>query len=160
MSAEYHRIPSLQDYYINRSGKIKNKLGATLSPFKTKNGYMKINIKKKGYYVHRLVAETFIPNPNHKMQVNHIDMNRTNNRVSNLEWVSQSENIKHAITTKRKNGIAPKKYIVNEILEITTNKRFKNIIEASIFFNINNSTLSKSISENRKTKDGYRFIKL
>lgn len=59
-------------------------------------GYGMIKIRKKGYMVHRLVAETFLPNPDHKPVVNHKDLNRKNNDVSNLEWVTYSENSYHA----------------------------------------------------------------
>lgn len=65
-------------------------------------GYRKVNLyDKRGKcskkYVHRLVAEAFIPNPENKPNVNHIDCNRQNNKASNLEWCTQSENIKHAV---------------------------------------------------------------
>ena len=73
-----------------------------------KTGYVRVSIgnKSKGL-VHRLVAETFIPNPNNKPMVNHIDGNKTNNHISNLEWVTNAENVKHAFTLKRGEPVAP-----------------------------------------------------
>lgn len=70
-------------------------------------GYMQVSLYKDAvetrYKVHRLVASVFIPNPNNYPQVNHIDGNKANNTVSNLEWVTCSQNVKHAHAI----GIAP-----------------------------------------------------
>ena len=66
---------------------------------KLSNGYPQVVLRKNGrhtHYVHRLVAENFIANPASKREVNHIDGNKTNNDVSNLEWVTSSENQLHA----------------------------------------------------------------
>lgn len=60
---------------------------------------MKVKLSGKPVYVHRVIADTFIPNPLNLPQVNHIDGNKCNNCVTNLEWVSQSDNIKHAFST-------------------------------------------------------------
>lgn len=67
----------------------------------TRNGYFVINLmknnKRKSFQVHRLVAEAFIDNPQDKPFVNHIDYNKKNNNVYNLEWCTQKENVHHSI---------------------------------------------------------------
>ena len=59
------------------------------------NIYLCKNKNKKCFYIHRLVAEAFIPNPNNLPEVNHKDRNKNNNYVENLEWVTASENMQH-----------------------------------------------------------------
>ena len=60
-----------------------------------RNGYLRVKVQGKSYSVHRLIAEAFLPNPYLKPQVNHIDLDRGNNRLENLEWVTASENVLH-----------------------------------------------------------------
>lgn len=96
----YGRIKSLPRSVDNHTGKIeiKERILKQRPDFK---GYMRIDLKdnngKRCYLgVHRIVAMTFIDNPLNKPQVNHIDGNKANNRVENLEWNTNSENQKHA----------------------------------------------------------------
>lgn len=105
-------LKGFEEYYsITEEGKIFSKRRQRfLKPSLKKNGYVYIELNVGGnvYYkrVHRLVAETYIPNPNNKPMVNHKDGNKSNNYYTNLEWVSGSENNIHAI----ENGLVdPKK---------------------------------------------------
>lgn len=86
---------------------------------KMSHGYRRVCIKCKTYYIHRLVAETFIPNPENKPAIDHIDRNRDNNDVSNLRWVTIKENAynqKNNIPGVRRCDLTKKEYdkIINE----------------------------------------------
>lgn len=89
-------------YEISNLGRVKSlkdNLGRDreliLKPQKRKDGYFTIELKRSTKFLHRIVAEAFIPNPENKPQVNHKDSNRENNQTGNLEWVTASENILH-----------------------------------------------------------------
>lgn len=84
-------------YLVSEEGLVYNtKLGKIITISKTGRGYMAVSLNGKIKLLHRIVALAFIPNPAQKPQVNHIDGDKNNNKVSNLEWCTQSENMKHA----------------------------------------------------------------
>ena len=98
-------------YKVSNLGKIlnlnyrntgKSKL---MTPSANTDGYFKVNLRKNGEnktcYVHRLIAQTFIPNPENKPEINHIDEDKTNNRVDNLEWKWHKDNINHGTHNER-----------------------------------------------------------
>lgn len=94
------RLLTIDDYEITIDGKIINKeTGHTLKPQPNGKGYLRVSISKKLVFVHRLVAEKYVPNPNNLPQVNHKDGNKLNNHANNLEWVSNQENRTHAVVS-------------------------------------------------------------
>jgi hypothetical protein len=93
------QIKNYPDYLISVEGKVFSLKTMRFIKFKTCNGYKRVElygVKRKIFFVHRLVAETYLPNPENKPQVNHMDGNKDNNMLCNLEWNTASENNMHA----------------------------------------------------------------
>lgn len=107
---EGYFVSSLGRLASNRSGKL-----VMLNPGKGNQGYPVVMIRYNGTgkltKVHRIVAQTFIPNPENKPQVNHKDLNKSNNRVENLEWCTGFENYIHAVRNGRSSPPRPQKRI-------------------------------------------------
>lgn len=101
---EFRKLKSLKFLYeINEDGVLRNiKSKKIVRGYTEKNGYQRVRIENKCLggvvrtSIHQLVAEAFIPNPNGLTEINHIDTNKQNNNVSNLEWTDHSGNMKHA----------------------------------------------------------------
>ena len=82
-----------KNYYIKRNGKVyRTSDDSEFVPCICRGGYYQIRLDNKTKYVHRIVAETFIPNPDNKPFIDHINRIRTDNRVENLRWVTSKEN--------------------------------------------------------------------
>ena len=97
-----------EKYYISSKGSLKNIQTDKILKMTNKYGdyfsvVLYLNEKRKSTRIHRLVAEAFIPNPDNKPQVNHIDGNKQNNCVENLEWVTAKQNLEHAYNNNLSN---------------------------------------------------------
>lgn len=142
-------VKSLSRIVNNHSGLKKNLKEKFLKKQISKTGYYVVDLKnnnfRKTFKVHRLIAIHFINNPLNKGFVNHIDGNKLNNDICNLEWCTISENNKHAelIGLKKDSGVynSRAKLNINDILFIR-NSTLK-IKELSEIFNINKSGISK-----------------
>lgn len=125
---------------------------------KNHKGYKMVRLGRKKYAaVHRIVAENFIPNPDNLPQVNHIDENKENNNVNNLEWVTAKENINYGsyninmARTLRKNSGDILCYKDGEF------KRFTTIAEAARELKLDDGNISKVIRGKGKSVGGYKF---
>lgn len=125
-------------YRVSSFGRIKDPRERVTYGTDSKCGYKIIGIRTVNIKVHKIVAETFITNPDNKPLVNHIDGNKTNNCITNLEWATHSENVQHAYDT----GLNKTRRIIQYDLELNKISEFNSAAEASRKLNI----LSTSIS--------------
>lgn len=98
-----YEVSNLGRIRVKATGLIrKQQKGVTCKGYWNISFYQGHGLPTKNYLVHRLVAKAFIPNPNNLPQVNHIDSNRENNCVDNLEWISISDNLKHSFRSNNR----------------------------------------------------------
>lgn len=118
-----------------------------LKPFDDGHGYLCVNLfkdgKRKHYKIHRLVAETYLPNPNNLPQVNHIDENKSNNALLNLEWCTAAYNINYSKAKK--------------VICLETNEIFDSITEAAKAVNISKSHITECCKGKLKSAAGYHW---
>jgi len=159
-------------YFISKDGVITNKHGRIMKQYKNeKFKYycvgLKTNKKQKTVYVHRMVAETYVPNPEKKEFINHKDGNKFNNNAENLEWVTRAENVQHSYDLGLK-VYKPLHYKGkfgsehNRSIKITCDGIIYNgLSEASRLTGIPIGTIHYSLKNNKALKTGkhFQFIK-
>lgn len=157
--------PFNKNYLVDEQGNIYSKrFKKKLIPKKNWDGYMRIQIwsDNKCKYVgwHRIVAETFIPNPDNKPFVNHINGIKSDNRVSNLEWCTQSENIQHAYRTglsKPQINGAKSKAVVQYDLNDNYIKTWKSQMEVERVLNIKHTNISYACRSKTHYASGFKW---
>ena len=150
------------EYKVSDDGKVMTtKTGRILKPNINYRGYEKVCLfkadRKKRVYVHRLVAMTFIPNPEDKPQVNHIDGDKRNNKVSNLEWVTNEENMKHSVEMglRANSHNSKKKRILAINIDTGERREFESILSASKAIGTNH--IPQVLKGERHQAKGYTF---
>ena len=142
--SNYGEVVSLPRYKQNHS-KLQEVPMKQIKPYiNKKNGYVYVYLCNDGKYknirLHKIVAETFLDNPNNYNQINHIDGNKQNNRLDNLEWCTASYNIKDM---KKRNG----KYD-NDKLIVKKYKKLKSCTKVGKLFNMSGENVRQVLIRN------------
>jgi hypothetical protein len=171
-------IKQYPNYFVTEEGLVfSSKTNKFLKFSYDQQGYQRVglyigNYKSKTIKVHRLVAETFIDNPLNKKDVNHIDGNKSNNNIFNLEWCTRSENIKHAFkiglskisdnqkkrfTQMTKAQIGSKNPAARKIINIITGEVFNTIKEVLPLVNLKRTTFQAMLNNQNPNKTNFKY---
>jgi len=100
---EWKQLPNYENYEVCNFGKVRNKKTGRILKNANNGGYQQVGLSRcgiiKSFSVHQLVGLCFIENPNNKKQINHLDKDRSNNNIENLEWCTAAENNNHKLLT-------------------------------------------------------------
>lgn len=148
-------------YQVSNLGRVKSldridsigrrRTGVLLKPWKERNGYRLVSImsgdKQRRYYVHRLVAETFIGPLPDGYEVNHKDEDKTNNTAGNLEYLTHKDNINYGTANERRSKP------VIAILDDGQTERYASMTAAGKAFGVDRTTIREAIHKSRKKHD-------
>ena len=144
------------NYYVSSLGRFKNSKGIIMKDYKPHHsGYIYVRVNNDKYALHRLVAFTFLENPENKEFVNHIDGNKTNNSLANIEWNTPRENSLHS----HKTGLTKcfTKKITQYDLKMNKINEYNSIVEASKILNTSLSNIKAVLYNKQKTAGGFIF---
>lgn len=154
-------------YAVNENGQVWSfRNSIFLKNQKNTAGYSQVSFSFNGKVlnkrVHRLVAEAFIPNPNNYLEINHIDGNKENNSIGNLEWCTRSENIKHSFAIKLRPNICPANFKTNKrrslkVINTSNNEIYDSVKIASEIFKINRGLLCQMLLNKVKNKTPLKY---
>ena len=152
---EWLDIKENDNYEVSNLGQVRNKKTNKILKPSNCGGYLSVGLSKNGkkttYRVHRLVSNAFINNEESKPQVNHLDKDKTNNDVNNLEWVTAKENIQHAcnngIRCGEKNGRS--KLTTEQVIEIRDKYKFREYTQLQLGkeYNVRENHISRIIKK-------------
>lgn len=152
-------VKGFKGYQVSECGNVKSDSRGESSGWVTnKYGHKKVRLYQgdgsyKDMYLHRLVAQAFIPNPQNKPEVNHIDNNPLNNEVSNLEWVTHKENMQHAAEQGRMKSKSKK------VINIETNEIIESCSIAAESIGMKRNTLQYKLNGKRPNETPFLWLK-
>lgn len=159
MKTLWKTINGYENYEVSTKGAVRRTDTKKYLKLQNNAGYKTANLFKNGKCknigVHRLVAEAFIPNPENKSCVHHLDENRSNNHLENLEWVTHVENIKYAADRIRATMLQQKNG--TPIYCHQVRKVFYSQAEAARELNISTVGINAALTGKQRTTKGYTF---
>lgn len=155
------RVRSVNRTIVYKDGRIYNYKGSIMNPQIKRNGYLSLVLRKrnsnpKNYYVHRLVAEAFIANPNRYLTVNHKNENKRDNRADNLEWCSYKYNDNYG--TRNERFVFTKEMKGKPFLCKETGKIYRSVTKAGRELGLSASSICKALRGKQTNVKGMHFI--
>jgi hypothetical protein len=157
-------VKDFNDYEVSNYGRVRSlKTNTIMKSYTTKNGYQQIKLFSKSKhhprYIHRLVAAAFFDCDYEEFEINHIDGDKENNFIGNLEWCKHSENTRHAIKTGLfiPYRLPPRPHPSKKVRILETGEIFQSITECAEYIGGHKSAISACLLGKVKSHLGYRF---
>ena len=159
----WKKVLNYDDYEASNFGNVrslKKRKPKILKPSISSSGYLQVilcrNGKTKNYFIHRLVAEAFIKKTNNYNEINHLDENKKNNKVENLEWCNRKENMNYG-NIKQKISVANSKKVVKLNSNGAILNIYNSILEASKLNEAQSTHIVRCCKHKAKTHKGYKW---